>query len=57
MEIKTIKPTQPNWANFEVVALINTKKNEHKANLETIDFRNNTETMTTKWKHIFEYVM
>jgi hypothetical protein len=57
MEIKTIKPKQPNWANFEFVILINAKKNEHKANLEIIDFKDNMETMTTKWKHIFDYVM
>jgi hypothetical protein len=57
MEIKTMKPKQPNWANFEVVAFINAKKNEHKSNFETIDFRDNMETMTTKWKHIFDYVM
>jgi hypothetical protein len=33
LEIKTRKPVQPNWANFEVLVLINAKKNKHEAKL------------------------
>jgi hypothetical protein len=57
LEIKTRKPNQPNWANFEVLVLINAKKNEHEANLETINSIDNMETIATRWKHIFNFVM
>jgi hypothetical protein len=57
LEIKTRKPSQLNWANFEIFILINAKKNEHKTNLEIVKSGDNIKTIATRWKHIFNFVM
>jgi hypothetical protein len=57
LEIKTRKPGQPNWANFEVLVLFNVKKNEHEANLEIVNSRDNMEIIAIRWKHIINFVM
>ncbi len=56
LEIKIRKPSQPNWAKF-VLVLINAKNNEHEANLEIVNSRDNMEIIATRWKHIFNFVM
>jgi hypothetical protein len=39
------------------MALINTKKVEHKVSLDVVDSWPNMETLITKWKHISKVVM
>ncbi len=57
LEIRTRKPKQANWENFEIIALINAKKFKHKAKLEVVDLKDNMETFVKKWKRILEIVI
>jgi hypothetical protein len=57
LKIRTRKPKQANWENFEIIAFINAKKYKHEANLEVVDLRDNMETSVKKWSYISKIVI
>jgi len=57
-EVRSIqKPRQPNQENHEVVALVEAKRDEHINSLDMVNFKDNFESVTNKWKKISTSVM